>query len=266
MPPSIEVTNYEQVYEHYASRDISQPLARAVHAGAALLYHPRVTYSAEAETMIKSHLDEGGRLILASNHINMFDQLPIAAYMLRSPTLRPMIGNTVAWAKQPYFAKGWLRPALDAVGGIPVWRAQDVADGMPRRERTQLVEKLFEATAQRMADGSHLFLFPEGTRNSGELHQLGKIQSGVGRVAVLAAQRIQDKEQHNWAKLLIVPTALWYGDDKPKGSLRPHLYVHKPFMVTPRTMPRAVTERLTTAMADSLEHARACSAYDAIRS
>lgn len=260
MVPRVEAMNGEEVYEYYGSRGVHQPLARAVHVASALIFHPHVTCASGAEERIAEHVNDGGRVILTSNHINMFDQLPIAAHMQHSDALRPMVGNTVAWAKQPYFTKWWLRPWLDAVGGMPVWRPQDMPRYLPRQEKIVLGRGLVNATAQRMADGAHLLLFPEGTRNRGDLTRLGKIQPGVGRLAVTAAERIRDVEGHNLTKVMVVPTALWYGDNKPKGSFDPYVHVHAPILVTPRTMPRMIVRRLEDATTDSLRHARSQSA------
>lgn len=262
--PAIELANFAEVYEYYGSREINQLVTHGMHRAAALLYHPRVTYAPEAEAMLQRHLGEGVPAILASNHINMFDQLPIAAHMTNSDVLKQMVGHTRAWAKKDYLENPVLRPWLDAVGAMPVWRDKDIPRPMTHEVRLEAIaaqRQLFSATAQCMADGAHLFVFPEGTRNEGDLTQLGQIQSGVGRVAVSAAERIRDQEHHNWAKVLVAPLALWYGDNKPKGTLRPYMYIHKPFIVTPHTTPRVATARLTAAMVDSLEHARALSAH-----
>jgi 1-acyl-sn-glycerol-3-phosphate acyltransferase len=266
--PAIEFANHTEVYEYYGSLEINQLVTRGMHRAAALLYHPRVTYAPEAEATLQRYLGEGVPAILTSNHINMFDQLPIAAHMINSDVLRPMVGNTLAWAKKEYLENPLLRPWLDAVGAMPVWRGKDMPQSMTHDTRLEAIatqHQLFDTTAQRMADGAHLFVFPESTRNQGDLTRLGTIHSGVGRVAVLAAERIRDQEHHNWAKVQVVPTALWYGADKPRGTLRPYMYVHKPFLVQPNTMHGVVTARLETAMAYSLEHARAFSTHDSLR-
>lgn len=245
--PEVTLSNYEDVYRYYAEHSVNKPVATLLHLASAALYHPRVTYADGAEEQLGEHLDVGGRVILTSNHIQMFDQLPIAALMQTS-VLQPMVGSTVVWAKRDYFTQGWLRPALDSVGGIPVWRDKDYASDEEKQASFDVIMALLDATVQSMQDGAHLFAFPEGTRNTMDIRQLGKVQSGVGHVAVKAARRLD-------RPVALTPTALWYGENT-KVSLRPRLHVGTPIMVDRSMSGGRATKQLQEAMEASLLVAR----------
>jgi 1-acyl-sn-glycerol-3-phosphate acyltransferase len=244
--PEISLENYEEVYKYYGEHQPNKLALKGLHAALSALYHPHIQYAEGAKERTAKLLDSDYRLILASNHLHMFDQLPIGGAMHKQP-LKPIVGNTTILSKPSYFENRLLRPALDACGAIPIFREKDSAD---RAQQMQSTHRALDTVGEKLQSGGHLIIFPEGTRNTDDPEHLAKLQAGIGHIAVQA-----DK---NHIPVGILPIGLWYGDDK-NHSLFPEIYINSP-IEPPFESPNQVVQALTESMADSLAQAQAISA------
>lgn len=242
--PEVTLENYEELYSYYGQHEPSELALKGLHLATRAIYMPETHYAAGAEATITSLLENDHRLIMTCNHINMLDQLPVAAMMREEEAFRPVVGHTSILAKQPYFRNPLARRLMDTMGAIPVFRAQDT-EGSSNKDRLAAANAMIGAAVERIEAGGHLFLFPEGTRNRDDRTKLGKIQSGVGRIATRSAEV---------ASVAIVPMAIWYGNGS-RHSLQPTIFVNKP-ITKPFETPNKLTHRLAGVMAASLREAR----------
>lgn len=240
--PEVTLENYEELYGYYAELDPSSLALKGLHAVASLSYHPSVHYAPDAQERISRLLDDNRSLILACNHIDRRDQFPIAAAARQEEALRPLVAHTSILAKKSYFESPVARWVMDAMGGIPVFRPQDI-EKADRRTSVRAGRAMLNATIDRLGAGNHLLVFPEGTRNRENPTKLDKIHDGVGILATRAAN------------VAIVPMALWPGEDTTH-SLRPEIYINQP-LEPPFDSAVKVTNALREAMKDSLTMARA---------
>lgn len=218
--PDVRLDNIEPLYGYYDNIAPNVVAQKALLAASAAVYRPQVSYDEGARERIERLAAEGTVLLMASNHINIFDQNAVAATLYAEPAFQEAIGNTFVPAKVPYFLRPRLRTLMESVGAVPVVRSQDVEGvegGVVKQAKAAL--RLIATCSRKLENGQHMFIFPEGTRNKGDLRELGKINKGIGRIACGVKDR----------NVAMVPMGLWYGDD-PKfiDTLRPSLHVGTP--------------------------------------
>jgi glycerol-3-phosphate O-acyltransferase/dihydroxyacetone phosphate acyltransferase len=214
---------------------------RATRRVAALLL--RMEYR-RVETFGAERVPLSGPLLLVPNHHNsLVDSMAILATSPRPAG--PM-------AKAPLWKSRLLRPFLDAVEAIPIYRPQDAEENEGRGARANL--ETFAECIRRLRAGRSLVLFPEGvSRPSARLLPL---RTGAARIAL-----------DSGVAVAVVPVGLQY---EPPASRRGTLLVRfgEPFVVDGRESPESrrgrvveATRRMERSMrallveADSLEDA-----------
>jgi 1-acyl-sn-glycerol-3-phosphate acyltransferase len=116
------------------------------------------------------HVPTAGPVLLVANHFSaLVDSMAI---LHASP--RPVS----FLAKAPLWRSGLLRPFLDALGAVPVYRPQDVPENEGRGVRAN-VEK-FAVCRDRLAQGACLAIFPEGV--SQPQPRLMPVRTGAARI------------------------------------------------------------------------------------
>jgi len=137
------------------------------------------------EVQGREHLPEGRPCIIAANHASQFDIFALQGYL----------DYDFRWlAKKELFRIPIFGPAMRRAGYIPVDRG-----------RSRESVKSFSAAARRIADGTAVIIFPEGTRSLD-----GRLQPFKGGAMVLAIK----------ARVPIVPVGI-SGTHQvlPKGRL-----------------------------------------------
>jgi len=132
--PEVLLQNYDALYNFYEQYEQNQLFARFGHFVFGQMYKPQVSYAGDgfAQEAIRNELDEDRRLALAANHLTDADQYALMSLIQREKVFHPFIGNSFMVAKASLFtrppSKGGLvlRRALDGMGGIPVFRTEDV--------------------------------------------------------------------------------------------------------------------------------------------
>lgn len=246
--PEVTLENYQNLYQYYQQTEQSSKWLQCVHSILARIYNPKVEWDEDSREAISKRLAAGSRFIIASNHLVIADQFPIAAALRQEESLRPIIGNTFVPAKAPYYQQWYtksLRPALDKLGAIPVFRSSEADKG---RALQAEATRLFIATAAgKIIAGNHMFIFPEGTRNRENPTEIGRIHKGIGRIACTASAE---------TPVSVLPMGLWYGDADSRQWLSPTLYIGEPFdgpFEYPTEVTEPLREKLSECVASAIE-------------
>jgi 1-acyl-sn-glycerol-3-phosphate acyltransferase len=172
-----------------------------------------------------------GPAILVANHGNsLVDSL---ALLCASP--RP----TAPLAKAPLFQSRLLRPWLEGVGAVPVFREQDVQENAGRGVRANL--GTFDACRARLQAGGALVLFPEGV--SQPQPRLLPLRTGVARIALDAGRPVT-----------VVPVGLVY---EPPGERRGRalVVVGDPFVADGSRLEKSERRSAISALTRRIEEA-----------
>jgi len=220
--PEVTLENYNAVYNFY--RMYRQPrLGAAIgHGAMALAFKPDMTYKGSADDLIRDHLRDGSRLIIALNHISDKDQYVVAAMARREQAFQPMVGNTFIQSKVPLFhhpnklVRPLLRHGVDVMGAIPAFRKKD-SDGQSDELRKAATSELLETSVAKMQQGQHMAVFPEGTRNKENPNVVQPLKEGIIYVASkVAAEHV----------VAVVPIGFTY-DSRPRY---PEMVVAEPIV------------------------------------
>jgi 1-acyl-sn-glycerol-3-phosphate acyltransferase len=219
--PKVKLENYEQVYEYYRSYNPSELATKIGFWAMAKIAKPTVSYDKEAKDSILDLLSSGSRLIVTPNHLNNKDQYVICALARREEPLVPLIGNTVSYAKAELFKNSLVRRGVEIMGGVPVFRSSDVDsdDTQARQTQPRATDALTDMALTRMIGGSHLAIFPEGTRNTVDHKRVQDLKPGV---AIIAGKLSTE------STVGIVPFGLQY---RANESWRiPHIHIGTPII------------------------------------
>jgi 1-acyl-sn-glycerol-3-phosphate acyltransferase len=250
--PEVKLENYQAVYDfykHYRSPRLAYQIG---HRAMAAVYRPDVHYAPGAQDVIANHLQTGTRLILASNHVNNQDQYIVAAMAQREKVLRPMRGRTFIPAKESLFQNPLLRLGVDFMGAIPTFRQKDVS-GTDSNDETanakqalqrSAASRLLGVSVQRITSGDHIAIFPEGTRNTGDVTQVQPAKRGIS-VIVGGLEDIP---------VALVPTGIFYGQGDDFDKRRPTVFVDIPLGRSFLQSPSLLTD-IQTSLQSSLDQA-----------
>ena len=179
-----------------------------------------------------------GPVVLVANHENsLVDSMAI---LVASPRMASPL------AKAPLFKVRLVKPFLEALGGLPVYRTQDAAENEGRGARANL--DMFAACRERLGAGGSIVVFPEGV--SQPRPKLMPLRTGAARIALDVL-----------APVSIVPVGLVY---ETPGERRGRILVRfgDPFVVDGSTVGSArrgaissTTRRIETSLRGLLAEA-----------
>lgn len=269
--PEVSLQNYEPLYEFYEHYEQNQLFARLGHLILSQMYKPIVTYAegGAAEEAIRNELDEDRRLALAANHLTKGDQYVLMSLVQREKVFRPFIGNSFMAAKAPLFKNPLLRLVLDEMGGIPVFRMEDVKNQDTEdveHQDTEDVEHLDSETPSdievlqrlavlrvndvqiaRLIRGRHMGNFPGGTRNREDHTKVQELKKGFAHTVLNAAKIVG---------VSIAPIGMYYGEPDNYNKLdvpnkhTPNMHIGMPLRVDPALSPEELTSQLELVIQD----------------
>lgn len=168
------------------------------------------TYYREIRVINQEQLNQEGPLILIANHPNTLMDAWIIGFISRR--------RVHYMAKATFFSSPFKRRLLNALGMIPINRAQDKVTGGVKNSDS------FEACYQLLERGDILVVFPEGT--SYMERKLREIKTGTARIALEAEKRNDGR-----LGLQVIPIGLNYiSADRFRGRVMVH--VGKPISVS----------------------------------
>jgi len=268
--PEVLLQNYDALYNFYEQYEQNQLFARFGHFVLGQMYKPQVSYAEDgfAQEAIRNELDEDRRLALAANHLTDADQYALMSLIQREKVFHPFIGNSFMAAKASLFtrppSKGGLvlRRALDGMGGIPVFRTEDVEyqDAETPTEITKLQQlarsRADDVQVARLKRGRHGANFLEGTRNRVDQTQVQPLKKGFAHTVSRAAKDVG---------VFIVPIGMYYGEPENYDKLdipnkySPNIRIGMPIRVDPALSAGELINILRPAMQDCVDVAvRVC--------
>lgn len=188
----LAVENYEAMYEFYARRTPNMPLARFAHGLFDMYYDATYDFMRDTEAVTGNHLAGGGNLLIPMNHTSIHDQFVAADMANHNTGLRPLRGTNVIPAKVELFENAALRFFLNRLGAMPTHRSMDIAriQGLSAGQAESLMtyqklagQKLVETCIEKYDSGESVAIFPENTRNKGDVRVLQRLKQGVGKIA-----------------------------------------------------------------------------------
>ncbi|APE37734.1 1-acyl-sn-glycerol-3-phosphate acyltransferase [Nocardia mangyaensis] len=181
--PEVLLDDNDAVYDYYLRHQQNRWKALAAYAVLARRFRPRVSFAEGAKRQLTALVKSGRPVIFAINHLSTSDPYTVAATAWRSP-LRAKIGRVRVLAKDELFLDPEQRRKVDMMGGIPVFRGKD--HGI--RAVNAAGQRMMDVCAQRLANGDHLAVFPEGTCNHVDPATVQAVGSGIGHIAFRAAK------------------------------------------------------------------------------
>ncbi|GEM_PF-511167 len=252
--PEVSIHNLDEVYRYYETCQPNPRLAKLAHLTMSALMRTDVVYPESSKTVISSLLEDNTRLIIAGNHLTYYDQFTLGAMVQQEETLHPLRGNTFVLAKEPLFNSRIpiLRRTIDALGAVPVFREKDIETDTRLVSPDKRVALRYEAgrriirlATQKIKAGSHMAIFPEGTRNTQNLQQILPLKPGIGAIATAASHDVD---------VAVVPVGMWYRDASRSVPRHVTVYIGNPFQISGDN-PRSITNKLQCELQECVDRA-----------
>ena len=249
--PEITSDNYQNVYDYYASEKMHKIVPYIADLMTASIFHPEVVVPEETRDFITDSHRNRKPIILVANHVQYQDHNVVSAAIHGVPLLRKMVvGNTLIFAKAPYFQEPKSRWYNELANVVPVFREIDIKHETgidnPAMEVGRAASVLLDMTVKRIAKGQNLFLFPEGTRNRKDWEKVQSLEAGIGHIAF--------KAWHGAIDVNILPIGIAYHDQTPASIFKPVVYFGDPIL-SRKDKPRIVTATVQSAIQDSVDQA-----------
>lgn len=201
------------------------------HIKSAKNFHPNVIISKDTVDFIEDSYKNGRPLILAPNHVQYDDHNVLNAAMYHVPILsKHVVGNTVVYAKSPYFNNKKGRWYNQFSNVVPVFREQDILASNPKIKSANFLAgrafvSMLDMTLKRFNEGSSLLIFAEGTRNNDDWRNMLPLEAGIGNIAFRA--------WHNELDVSILPIGIAYKDKSPHSIDNPVVKFGDPILKRP---------------------------------
>lgn len=251
--PTSEITstNYEAVYEHYADAKLHKVMPFIADLVTSFIFHPEVVVPEETNNFIADSYKHRKPIIFVANHVQYHDHNVVSAAVHSVPILRKkVVGNTMIFAKAPYFQEPKSRWYNEMANVVPVFREIDIKQETGNDnlgiEVGRAASVLIGMTVKRIKKGQNLFLFPEGTRNRKDWEKVQSLEVGIGHIAFKAWKAAIDVN--------ILPIGIAYQDQTPASISKPVIYFGDPIL-SRKDKPRRITTTVQSAIQESVDQA-----------
>ena len=171
-------------------------------------------------------------VLLCANHVNALVD-PILVQAASRKMMRPL-------ARSGLFKKIWLKPILNIVGAVPIYRATDA--GVDTAQNQDSFSRVYELLEQ----GEWIMIFPEGQSHS---------QSEIQQLKTGAARMVLGTIERGVSEPILLPVGLTF---TKKGRFRGDVLVYfgepidlsAPKDTPPDVHSRVITRRLTRGLRD----------------
>ena len=178
------------------------------------------------------NIPQGRGVIFCANHVNALVD-PILVQAASKKLMRPL-------ARSGLFEKIWLKPVLEIIGAVPVYRSSDVGSDVTRNQQS------FARVYELLEKGEWIIIFPEGQSHSQS--KIQRLKTGAARMALGTLDRGKMKP-------VLLPVGLTF---TKKGEFRGDVLVYfgqpvdlaVPEKVSEKLRVRVVTRRLTEGLSD----------------
>lgn len=211
----ITFDNYENVYDYFGQQELHSTVPRFADLVTSVLFHPRISVPEATQDYISSCRERNIPLILVANHLQYHDHNVLSAAVHRVYDLRKhTVAKTVALAKPEYFQEEKMRLKRELANAAPIFRTRDmgasITSDMLLRSNDAAIDLML---LPRLRKDHNLFMFIEGTRNTGDWSKLQQVGGMIGRL--LAKAIAEDLE------IGLVNMGLAYSNKDKTGLLRP---------------------------------------------
>lgn len=248
--PELTPENHVEIYEYFNDFEPNKHIQNlgfyAMHAWS----NSDVQYKNNSNETIKTHLTNGGSVMLSPNHQCNADT-PTVAGLVHSDkdTFGPLKGTTIIPAKAAMFTQPFLGKFIPHMGAHPTFRSKDFRkDETGQLLQNEVTEDLLKFNIDHLNNGGNIALFSEGTRNKGNPREVQKLKTGIARIAL---------GTDDPSRLLIVTMGIAYKQNKLKR--RPNIVVNEPFSPSGMTVEqlldntRTRMQKATTEAFDSIK-------------
>ncbi len=247
---AITFENYEQVYDYYDEFRPNPILSKIGHIGLAGFFWPRVEFAPGVQEFIAEQTTLGNLMVLIANHSRYVDHMVLDAAYQKTPTLRPLVGNTSILAKIPYFEHPVTRYLTELGDGIPVAREKDVSpewQQMAGFSVGRVALRMIETTVKRMHKGINMSGFPEGARNTtSDWQKLMKLEAGFAKIACKAWRENIETS--------VLPIGIAYKSETKRDARCPVVYFGEP-NTGPFVKPNEVRDEMQVSLQEAVNRA-----------
>lgn len=247
-PQDYTIENYQAIYEHYRDFTPDPKKIRFAANVLRLIYNPNVSISDETLTTITNHVDNGDPIIYALNHLKVRDQFVVGAAIWSVNVLRKNLlqGVTIP-AKLSYYDGSSKLPIpislSEQLGMLPTIRATDL-NGEDSELFKNATDGLINTCAHQQTRRINTQIASEGARNKVDPYRIQRLKTGTARIALKALEL--------GAKPVILPSIVWYGNEKA-GFYKPDVHFGTPIMPNKTETAEEITNKLQRNMQDSLD-------------
>lgn len=218
--PEVSIDNIQAVHDHFLDNKINHRFVKFAHWIFGHAIRSDISYWDEqnGEQYLAQRMSEDARVVMAANHRTIYDQFVLAALPEQIEPLEPLIDNTFIPTKiELYQIKGlagkliyW---AISNLRAKPTFRKSNFPDPSdPRRSQANVLHE--DSVCFWLSKGEHEAIFPEGTRNKSNPHEVQDIHPGVARTIMRTQVDID---------FITLPVGIEYGSKKPKHKLKGNL-------------------------------------------
>lgn len=240
-------TKHEAIYAQFDDYSPNRVVQAMGFAAMRAVYRSEVYYRGNADQSVRSHLEEGGSVIVAPNHQSNADT-PTIGGLIYEPAFELVRGKVIAPGKASLFRTPLLGRFFADMGVHPTFRSKDFTKDESGQElREAVTDSIIRLNVRHIDGGGSVAIFPEGTRNKGNPREIQKLRRGIGIIAT----SVEDPDQ-------VRVVTMGFAYRAPRLHLRPIVVVNEPFNPVGMTVDEILGEtheRITSATSEALERA-----------